>query len=204
MCPLQLLPAVYILEALAIKHLFQARKRSSPSRDRTHIAGSGDPLLMLSGLSTSRNHPARYSRPLFTAACCRLLILAGCPTQQTGGLAQPGAIWMRQQRLTTLNDRGSFSLEVSAEPPGREESSTGRGCTLGRLSCGYWWEQLIRGTELETDRSESCGLGTNCSGESREKKEMREEGKGVTVIRRAFSTPPLPSPKAFKDLSDEQ
>lgn len=82
---------------------------NSNSRERTldrQMAGSWDPLLSLFSLRTPHN--PLVGLPLFTAAwwvppfpaaeCWSCLQSpawrAGCPTQQTGGLAQPGAIWM--------------------------------------------------------------------------------------------------------------
>lgn len=77
-------------------------------KDRKGIAGSWDPLLLLFSLRMTHNHPVSSSHPLFTDVWWALPLpaaerwsclqspawRAGCPTQQTGGLAQPGAIWM--------------------------------------------------------------------------------------------------------------
>lgn len=63
-------------------------------------------------------------------------------------------------------------------------------------------------TERETDRSKRCGRDVTVEAIELFRKKQREKGddrggKGVTVIRRALSTPPSPSTKVFKDLSDE-
>lgn len=93
--------------------LIQVKLSESNSRERTLQRQNrggwilGPPNLAAS-LRITHDHPVSSCCPLFTAAwwapplpaadclsCLRSPAwTAGCPTQQTGGLAQPGAIWM--------------------------------------------------------------------------------------------------------------